>query len=349
MGHQAEGSIEKSYATGAVAGGVGDDSVGVLVGLKSGASIAAGRAAGAIDGDGGSDSDAVGGLVGAQFGGSITASYATGDAAGGEGTDTVGGLVGIQSGTITASYATGTADGGEGTDTVGGLVGVQSGTDTIIASYGFGEVMSEEVEGSDGSKKPDGVDTVDQLTADNAGADWSDSWDFGETGQIPALKGDGGALLPGQDTMSISGPSAVEPGETVNLAGSLRFGRVTIVSWSWRQLEGTEVSLSNANARETSFIAPATSAGTLLVFELTATDSDGRRYIDRISLPVPAGDPVASPSGGGGGGGGSLGLWALVALALAHPLGLWRRRPRHSRARVTCLIHLPDSGARRRH
>ena len=40
-------------------------------------------------------------------------------------------------------------------------------------------------------------------------------------------------------------------------------------------------------------------------------------------------------SGGGendGGGGGSLGLWALVALALAHPLGLWRRRPRHSRA-----------------
>ena len=329
VGHQAEGSIEKSYATGAVAGGVGDDGVGGLVGLKSGASIEAGRAAGAIDGEGGSDSDAIGGLVGAQFGGSITASYATGDAAGGEGTDTVGGLVGIQSGTITASYATGTADGGEGTDTVGGLVGVQSGTDTIIASYGFGEVMSEEVEGSDGSQKPDGVDTANQLTASNTVAVWSDTWDFGGTGQIPALKGDGGALLPGQDDVSISGPSTVEPGETVNLAGSLRFDRVTIVSWSWRQLEGTKVDLSNANARETSFTAPETSASTLLVFELTATDSDGRRYIDRISLPVPAGDPVASPSGGGGG---SLGLWALIALALAHPLGPWRRRGRHSRA-----------------
>ena len=46
-------------------------------------------------------------------------------------------------------------------------------------------------------------------------------------------------------------------------------------------------------------------------------------------------------NGGGndGGGGGSLGLWALVALALAHPLGPWRRRPRHSRA----PSHLSDS------
>ena len=42
--------------------------------------------------------------------------------------------------------------------------------------------------------------------------------------------------------------------------------------------------------------------------------------------------------GGSGGGGGSLGLWALVALALAHPLGPWRRRPRHSRA----PSHLPN-------
>ena len=42
--------------------------------------------------------------------------------------------------------------------------------------------------------------------------------------------------------------------------------------------------------------------------------------------------PTSTVGGGGGGGGGSLGLWALVALALAHPLGPWRRRPRHSRA-----------------
>ena len=45
-------------------------------------------------------------------------------------------------------------------------------------------------------------------------------------------------------------------------------------------------------------------------------------------------DDGGGGNGGGeddGGGGGSLGLWALVALALAHPLGPWRRRPRHSR------------------
>ena len=58
-------------------------------------------------------------------------------------------------------------------------------------------------------------------------------------------------------------------------------------------------------------------------------------------------DDGGGGNGGGeddGGGGGSLGLWALVALALAHPLGLWRRRPRHSRARF-----IQNSRARCRH
>ena len=89
---------------------------------------------------------------------------------------------------------------------------------------------------------------------------------------------------PAKRDVRASGPSAAGRGETVSLVASLLFGRVTIESWSWRQLEGPEVTLSDANARETTFTAP--TATTLLVFELTATDSEGRQHTDRIRLAV---------------------------------------------------------------
>ena len=309
VGLQVGGLITESYATGVAAGGDGSDRVGGLVGWQDGGLITANWATGAASGGDGI-SDLVGGLVGWQDGGLITASWATGAAAGGDGNfDKVGGLVGNQSyrGSITASYATGAAAGGDGnSDYAGGLVGYAGGS--ITASYGFGRTIGE-VAGSAGSTKPSGISTADQLTAANAGSSWNDAdnntlgaWDFGDETQIPALNyadydGDGdvfdcghfpanacGTLLPGQNDVSAGGPSAVEPGEIVRLAGSLGSGRALIESWSWRQLEGPEVALSNDNAREASFTAPATS--TLLLFELTSTDSEDRRYTDRISLAV---------------------------------------------------------------
>ena len=316
VGRQAGGPITASYATGNVAGVGRFDAVGGLVGqMDIGSLIRASYATGAAaGGDGGNDY--VGGLVGQQTGGSITASYATGAAAGGDGNkDDVGGLVGLQEGgSITASYATGAAAGGDGgNDNVGGLVGQQGEGGSITASYGFGGVMDGEVKGSDGSPKPDGVSTAAQLTADNAGSSWDDAgsntlgaWDFGTETQIPALQyadydGDGdvfacadfptGAcppptLLPGQDEASVSVASSVlNPGATVRLTGSSRFGRIDeFASFSWRQLAGPKVALSDANASEPTFTAP--EALGLLVFELTATDGDGRRYRARISLGV---------------------------------------------------------------
>ena len=307
-------TITASYATGDADGGVGDDVVGGLVGWQRWGSITASYATGDADGGDGSN-DYVGGLVGLQQGGSITASYATGAVAGRDGAnDRVGGLVGWQlSGSITASYATGDADGGVGqNDSVGGLVGLQFGG-SIMTSYGFGGTIGGESGGSDGSTKPQGVSTAAQLTVANAGSAWNDAdsntlgaWNFGTGVQIPALNyadydGPGmvfdcsqfpantcgtptPTLLPGQADLSASGPSAAEHGETVSLAGSFLFGRVTIKSWSWQQLEGPEVTLSDADARETTFTAP--TASTLLVFELTATDSEGRQYTERISLAV---------------------------------------------------------------
>ena len=322
VGGQDGGPITASYATGAAAGGDGgNDYVGGLAGFQENGSITASYATGAAaGGDGGNGY--VGGLVGFQENGSITASYATGAAAGGDGGNGyVGGLVGFQeNGSITASYATGAAAGGDGGNGyVGGLVGFQEGG-SITASYGFGGATGE-IEGSAGSTKPPAVDTAAQLTAANAGSSWHDAgsntlgaWDFGDDAQIPALQyadydGEDGSvfdcdparshfpaaaaadcndgdeiftLLPGQDDVSASGISVVAFGDIVSLTGSLQFGRVEIRFWEWRQLAGPEVALSDAKARETTFTAPLSKEP--MLFELTATDSGGHRYRDRISL-----------------------------------------------------------------
>ena len=311
VGWQEGGSITASYATGAAAGrGGGGDRVGGLVGTQSGGSITASYATGAAAG--GAGGNRVGGLVGWQEGGSITASYATGAAAGGASNgDYVGGLVGGQSGgLITASYATGSAAGGDGiSDRVGRLSGTSLGF-SIRASYGFGRTTGGG--GVAGPESPPGVSTAAQLTAANAGPSWNDAgsntwgaWDFGTESQIPALNyadydGVGpvfdcgpdsrhfpanacGTGLPGQEESIIaSGPAAAAPGDTVQLASSLRLGIISIRSWRWQQLAGPGVALSDAAARVTTFTAPATRDP--LVFELTATDSDGRQYRDRFSL-----------------------------------------------------------------
>ena len=314
VGRQSGGSITASYATGDADGGDGsNDRVGGLVGYKYEGSITASYATGNTDGGGGAN-DRVGGLVGQQGEGSITASYATGDANGGSGnSDRAGGLVGVlEDGSITASYATGDADGGSGnSDRAGGLVGLQNGG-SITASYAFGETSGGEIDGSDGSAKPTGVVAAADLTANNAGSAWNSAanntlgaWDFGTDEQIPALNYadyDGvdlaifdcgqfpanacGTLLPGQDEVSASGTSAVAFGATTMITGSLVFGRVVIVSWSWEKLEGPNVILVDANARTAIFTVPAT--GDFLLFELTATDSDGDQYTDRIRLSLGA-------------------------------------------------------------
>ena len=309
VGWQGTGSsITASYATGDADGGDGYyDRVGGLVGQSYG-SITASYATGDADGGNG-DFDDVGGLVGYQYRGSITASYAMGDADGGVGSyDSVGGLVGVEyQGSITASYATGDADGGDGgLDRVGGLVGLQQGG-SITASYGFGGTTGE-ISGSDGSPKPQGVGTEAQLTEANAGSAWNGAdsntlgaWDFGTDEQFPALNyadydGPGtvfdcsqfpaGACetqLPRHAKVNATGLSAVVFGATTTITGSLLFGRgLTIESWSWEQLQGPIVALMGANTRMATFRAPAT--GDFLLFELTATDSGGDQYTDRILL-----------------------------------------------------------------
>ena len=248
---------------------------------------------------GGDGNDLVGGLVGRSRQSDIVASYALGDADGGIGKDHVGELVGLSE-NFRLSH--------------GARVIIEP-----IDSYGFGHAVRGEMPGSAGPSRPIGVSNAFDLSDDNVGElAWNEArsntlsvWDFGTDRQIPALRyadydGPGnsfincgpdpgdipdnlcGTLLPGQVGVNATGPPAplVKAGEVVTLSGSFEFGRVRgeALNWSWRQLEGPLVKFSNANARETTFTAPATS--TRLVFELTATDGDGQEYSDRIVIPV---------------------------------------------------------------
>ena len=205
-------TITASYATGNANGGMGNDSVGGLVGQMSGTnSITASYATG--NANGGMGNDSVGGLVGytSRDTNTITASYATGDANGGVGSDSVSGLVGFMgagTNSITASYATGAANGNGGSDNVGGLVGEvdASGTHTITHSYAFGATNGGTTDGNDGTAHPAGLSgsgaaKANGLTApggsENTDADavWDqvasntkDAWDFGTNTQAPALK-----------------------------------------------------------------------------------------------------------------------------------------------------------------
>ena len=109
----------------------GRDSVGGLVGVQRGGSIASSYATGDVIGISG-----VGGLVGRMTMSSITSSYATGDVIGASG---VGGLVGrMLAGSIINSYATGDVIGNSGG--VGGLVGAML-AGSITNSYATGDVI----------------------------------------------------------------------------------------------------------------------------------------------------------------------------------------------------------------
>ena len=125
-----DGTVETSYATGAVTGGSNSVCVGGLVGANIG-TVEMSYATGAVTG--GSGSDALGGLVGANIG-MVETSYATGAVSG---SIQVGGLVGASGGPVETSYATGAVS---GSIDVGGLVGANDNNSSVQTCYATGAV-----------------------------------------------------------------------------------------------------------------------------------------------------------------------------------------------------------------
>jgi hypothetical protein len=106
----------------------GSSEVGGLVGRNDGGTIETSYATGAIKGsDAPFDADGsfLGGLVGDNNSGPVSSSYASGPVTGGN-YSRVGGLVGQNSSTISASYSTGAVKGGQTGSIVGGLIGYDS-------------------------------------------------------------------------------------------------------------------------------------------------------------------------------------------------------------------------------
>ena len=210
------GVIRGSYAEGDVSGSY---KVGGLVGSNSVGTIIVSYATGSVDGSG----NEIGGLAGSNNFGRIVASYATGSVNGGE---NVGGLAGeSHHSDIVASYATGSVN-GSGNE-VGGLVGAESGSIRESVSFWDTQTSGQQTSAAGEGKTTAELQTPTGYTgiyggwaADLDDADGDDDpstggddfWDFGSSGQYPALKfdfdGDGEATWQEFGSQDRDAPSA---------------------------------------------------------------------------------------------------------------------------------------------
>ncbi|MFV1984453.1 MAG: PKD domain-containing protein [Thiohalomonadales bacterium] len=92
--------------------------------------------------------------------------------------------------------------------------------------------------------------------------------------------------------------------ETVTLNGNKSFDNDgTISSYSWKQVHGENVALSNVDTSEVSFIVPKEPG--LLTFSLTVTDNDNAKSSDHIEVKInDSNNPLSNTNTIGGGGGG---------------------------------------------
>ncbi len=95
------------------------------------------------------------------------------------------------------------------------------------------------------------------------------------------------------------GDREVATGSTVTLDGSGSSGGE--LTFSWRQVSGTTVTLTNATLARASFTAPPLASGDAnaneYVFELTVRDDMARVSTDRVTITVVEQDPGTDPTG----------------------------------------------------
>ena len=125
----------------------------------------------------------------------------------------------------------------------------------------------------------------------------------------------------------------VDEGDEVTLNGSGTDIDGTITSYSWNQISGVPVTLSNSNVPNPTFTAPQVDADMALSFQLTVTDNAGDSSVDQVIVivsDVPTNSEKPSDNGSfgrdGSGGGGSFGiLFALLLQLIAFGrLRAWR-------------------------
>ncbi|MFN4290154.1 MAG: collagenase [Permianibacter sp.] len=104
----------------------------------------------------------------------------------------------------------------------------------------------------------------------------------------PASSGNAPVVSAGSD-------QDVSSASWVTLAGTANDADGDALTYAWRQLSGSAVTLETANAASSRFLAPTVSADTELQFELTVTDATGRSASDQIRVRVQAATTGSAP------------------------------------------------------
>ncbi|MEW6991455.1 M6 family metalloprotease domain-containing protein [Colwelliaceae bacterium 6441] len=114
-------------------------------------------------------------------------------------------------------------------------------------------------------------------------------------------------------TISLGNNQSVTEGTTVNLSATISDDDSDELEFSWQQIAGAEVSLSNTDTLAPSFTAPNVTANTTLTFELTV--SDGTDTVSSsVTITVRPESTSQTNSNSGSSGGGSIPATALLFL-----------------------------------
>ncbi len=96
-------------------------------------------------------------------------------------------------------------------------------------------------------------------------------------------------------TANAGADQSVDEGTTANLSATAADSDGTIVSYSWQQESGTNVTITNADMANASFVAPLVAASEDLIFQVTVTDDDGATGSDTVTVTVNDVSPPPPP------------------------------------------------------
>ena len=98
-------------------------------------------------------------------------------------------------------------------------------------------------------------------------------------------------------TADAGADQSVDEGTTVNLSATGTDSDGTIASYSWQHWDGPDVTMTNANAANMSFVAPMVTirdgCTSVVEFQVTVTDDDGATGSDRVSVSLNDTNPPA--------------------------------------------------------
>jgi len=105
-------------------------------------------------------------------------------------------------------------------------------------------------------------------------------------------------------TANAGADQSVDEGTTVNLSATGTDSDGTIASYIWQHWDGPDVTMTNANAANMSFVAPMVTVPegctSVVVFRVTVTDDDGATGSDTVSVSLnDTNPPVPTPASAG--------------------------------------------------